>query len=74
MKLAIKKIGPGNRITLSKYDFSHRLPPVYWDFDPLQMKFFQRSQADPQQHQKECESMVLRAHLQRRTPLAPRLR
>jgi hypothetical protein len=47
MKLAIKKIGPDNRIALPKYDFSHRLPPVYLDFDPMPMKFCTRSQASP---------------------------
>ena len=59
--LAIKKNGLGNRIALSKYDFSHRLPPVYLDFDLIPMKFFQRSQADPKQAQKNIESMVLGA-------------
>jgi hypothetical protein len=69
-----QKIRSSNRIALSKYDFPHRLPPVYLDFDPMQLKFSQRSRADLERHQKGIESRVVLAFLPRSAPLAPRLR
>jgi hypothetical protein len=74
MTLAIKKIGPGHGIAPSKYDFFHRLPPVYLDFDPMPMKFFQRVQTDLKRNQEHIKSMVFQAFVQWPMPLAPRLR